>query len=312
MYAVLSVALLYSSSGRGSTLQDRLQQELASVNLNPAMGAPAVPALSPSLISEVGRHTVVFVEGFLNESHQGMPWDDAKTNFSVNMETLSSDFQTPDFIKIAPPSMQAVSDNADWLIDQLNSVYATHHQHPLLIIAHSKGAAETLLAALRHPDLLVNGMIERIVLVQGAIGGSPLAELASETRFLGLSNWAGLRSLRPAAIRALFETERERFTQMETPATQILVNRHVYYVRSSQRPPEVVRRLVPGNYYLSRVAGDNDGAIVTADEQLQGIGQDLGVLDADHADLVAAPALSNSPDAYKRAFTRALFRQLFE
>ena len=286
----------------GLTLQDRLQEELA---------AFPVP-LAPAVIQAVQSHTVVFVEGLFNEAHSGTAWNDPETNFGASMQTLATEFLMTDFVKLAPPSYRSIAVNADWPRDELPLIYRSHGGHPLLIVAYSKGGAESLLMCLQHPDFLTSGMIDQLVVVQGAIGGSPLATLGGALGNSLAAHWAGLQSLRPADIQGLFREALTALGQNQTPTDLEWLNHHTFYIRGSQRPPNVIRMLVPTNLYLQLVAGDNDGALAVGDQRLAGFGQDLGVLDADHEDLVSAPAVVSTSVDYKRAFTRAMFRTILE
>ena len=49
------------------------------------------------------------------------------------------------------------------------------------------------------------------------------------------------------------------------------------------------------------------------DQMIAGLGTDLGVLEGDHFDLTEkGPGAVSTPASFRRAFTRALMRELFE
>ena len=55
-----------------------------------------------------------------------------------------------------------------------------------------------------------------------------------------------------------------------------------------------------------------DGLVLVDDMMLDDFGVDLGVLEGDHAALTVSSRLSNGTSARRRAFTRAVWRVLYE
>jgi len=107
-------------------------------------------------------------------------------------------------------------------------------------------------------------------------------------------------------------------SKVKASASFQMTNSRIFYVRGFQTSKrKVLRILLPFHLYLKK-NGPNDGLVVYEDQLLKGIGIDLSAnaLDADHADLIAhvptAHKKQNEDSNYRRAFTRALFRQLTE
>jgi len=85
----------------------------------------------------------------------------------------------------------------------------------------------------------------------------------------------------------------------------------VYYVRSF-REKHVAAELAMSRLFLSSFgSGDNDGLMLKEDMMLPD-GVDLGVLDSDHASLTVSSFLSKSSAKERKAFTRALLREVYD
>ena len=72
-------------------------------------------------------------------------------------------------------SSYTVPCNADKLLIDIQKIHAKI-KLPIILVGHSKGGAESMYLALRYPELLISGIIERVVLIHPALGGSPLAD----------------------------------------------------------------------------------------------------------------------------------------
>jgi len=71
-----------------------------------------------------------------------------------------------------------VADNADILYSEFIKIY-NETQKPLVIIAHSKGAAEAILALLKYPELVRGKIVELLISINGALGGSYIASIVN-------------------------------------------------------------------------------------------------------------------------------------
>jgi hypothetical protein len=104
------------------------------------------------------RH-VLFVAGFMNE-----------------MASLTSNY-FPDNIKAVtrelglsssyygPSSRNTISENADHLFKEFNKTHSKYRK-PTDLFGHSMGGAASLLLVLRHPELMIEGKIDRVALIQ--------------------------------------------------------------------------------------------------------------------------------------------------
>lgn len=241
---------------------------------------------------DLHRHQVVFVSGFGNELIGGYFTDNAAVARELGAETAV----------VRPRSSDAVSTD----VMRLEQEVSLRQGKALVLIGHSKGGAAVLLAALRHPEWFERGIVDSVVVIQGAVGGSPLADAAARVPIV--RNLKGLRSLTTRESRSVFS---EALTQLEastSPEQRAALFSRIFYVRSAHEQSQLPAELALTELIL-RGAGPNDG-LVTQDDMKLGRGVDLGVLDADHASLTVSSFLATSTEGERRAFTRALFSEL--
>jgi len=149
------------------------------------------------------RH-VYFVPGIMNElsAIPGLPnlvyYKDNKS--VVKKLGMSSSYSRQD-------SSRPIPENAKRLFKKINETYQSEKK-PLILVGHSKGAAEILYCLLEHPELILGGKVDRVILFQAALGGSPLADgdLGFILKMVGL---APIDLLRPN-LKTLSTREAER------------------------------------------------------------------------------------------------------
>lgn len=282
-----------------SPLASRLDAELGQVATSPLPaaldGGVTVSPTGPL----VGLH-VVFVGGFLNEALPGYFLDNAE---ECHAEGASTSI-------VEPSSLDDVGADTEHLVEAVRKA-ARDSGRRVVLVGHSKGGAAALLTALKHPELMLDGTLERVVVIQGAVGGSPIAE--GIVGKLSLRDAPvrvkGLQSLSQRDAKALFREALASLRARHTDAEVERVLRHVFYVRSSTS--EVSSILLVTHEFLNRQgSGRNDGLVLIEDQKLD-VGVDLGTLDADHAALTVAGPISNRPAEYRKAFTRAMFEECF-
>ncbi len=173
----------------------------------------------------------------------------------------------------------------------------------LVIIAHSRGACDALAFALNEPEF-VRDRVEALFLVQGAFGGTGLADYvvgegepmdgqmprvhrwialaigALERLLLERGRQGGLVGMTRDASRAYWNDV------LEAHADAVpIVGPKVYYVASCARPADLALFQRAMAWYLGAYYGPNDGVVAVDDQTLPGLGTSLGVLEAGHADL---------------------------
>ena len=124
------------------------------------------------------RKHVVFVAGLLNEAAQLV-----QNYYCDNMaEARAMGFKVS---YLGYLSCYTVPANADRLLNDIQKLYAVV-KLPIILVGHSKGGAECMYLTLKYPELLLSNLIERVILVHPALGGSPLADNVA-TNFMGKS-----------------------------------------------------------------------------------------------------------------------------
>ena len=121
---------------------------------------------------------IVFVAGLFNEAAQLVQnyWCDNIAEAKAMGFKVSS---------LGYLSCYTVPANADRLLNDIQKLYAVV-KLPIILIGHSKGGAECMYLTLKYPELLLSNLIERVILVHPALGGSPLADNVA-TNFMGRS-----------------------------------------------------------------------------------------------------------------------------
>jgi hypothetical protein len=264
------------------------------------------------------RH-VLFVAGFMNEISLFN-----RTYYQVNNDVVKNELgATTSFMW--PSSFNSPSDNSDQLRNRILELYELVRK-PLVLVGHSKGGAEVLYTLLKYPELILNGVVDRAVLIQAAIGGSPIVvEESRDLTFQGL-RWVlgkGLSSLKRETAHQEFTQTLNQFkahlkslypelTKSELCDVYQQISNRIFYVRSFAHPNQLNNCLqfVQNAFKVNIDAlGKNDGILLVEDQINEEIGVDLGVVNSNHLELTT-PQPKTELDI--KAFTRALFQQIYE
>lgn len=240
----------------------------------------------------------LFVGGFLNETIPGYFVD----NMAVVRDELGAEVST-----LFPPSAGSLDVDAAMIRDEVGRI-SDSTKRAVVLVGHSKGGAGVVLAVLRYPELITSGRVERVISIQGALHGSPLADglVASLPMPLVHQAFQGLSTLTRVKAEAAFRASPMRDDLRDW------YQDHVFYVRSAETTGQVSTELALSHAFVARYgSGRNDGLLLEEDMRLEGVGTDLGVLRGDHAALVVSSPLSNGTSATRKAFTRALLEQVF-
>ncbi len=233
---------------------------------------------------------VVFVTGFLNELIPGYFIDNAQVTHDLGGASST----------LFPPSGHSLAQDVEQISHEIDACAG----RGVVLFGHSKGGAAVLLTVLTHPDLLFSGKVDAVIVVQGAVGGSPLADVLSSVA----RKSPGLRSLRTdQAERAFVEAVDAAVINLSDAELERLFSR-IFYLRSAHQTGAVAAELAATELAM-RGQGENDGLVPSARMKLDW-GVDLGVLDADHASLTVSSFLSTSTPDERRALTRALYREV--
>ena len=194
------------------------------------------------------------------------------------------------------------------------------------------GGAEALYCILRSPELLLLNIVDRVVLIDPAIGGSVLADhmdISLRARAVRYYLGAGLESLRPEVAHANFEAIYQVFQEkLKSLFSGFGEGRHltelqrlsarVFYVRSSVSDSETLSRgirVVHAFTDYGELQGTRNDGLLDVKEQLLNVtpafGTDFGILTADHLELVIAGMFSRSNAESRMAFTRAILQGIY-
>ncbi|KAJ3389981.1 hypothetical protein HDU92_000727 [Lobulomyces angularis] len=308
-FVVLLLQVVFSLSQQ--SLLDNYQRELDS----PGSG------FKGNNITEILRNRhIVLVDGIMNElaSILNNYWAD-------NIAALKEIGVGHTHLRYS--SARGIPTNADSLYNDI-LVISKRVKLPIVLIGHSMGGAEAAYLFLKYPELLLDGVIEKVVCVNPAIGGSILADnLNLLGKAASLLLGSGLNSLKPVVAKKNFEDGFARFQKTIaeagykgglTPSSRFeYLSKKLYYVRTALSPGGKVSAGL--KIVLSFCSADisefpNDRLLTAKDQMIQSnpaIGVDLGILEGDHIELVVNGFVSSGDVFHRKAFTRALLQKLF-
>ncbi len=301
MRAIIALFIVLSSATSYADLTQKFNEELY-----------YYPTNITNLQTTLSKRHVIMWAGFRNEM--------IPDYFEQNVESLNYELKAGKVSIYTPSSLTDISVIAARSYEKLMAFYKAGGNKPLVIFAHSKGASEAIMTLTLYPQLLTYGIVDRLVSVQGSIGGSPLSDLYAQYvkpliyaygSVIGaiiidfIDNGAGSMRRDEAQLALTMAISKLNQTQYN------LLARRIFYVRSQQVGAKLHRIFKITGKVLA-MYGANDGAILTADMYRPDFGYDLGVFDSDHSDFVSGIRHSNQTREFKYAFTRAVFREIFE
>ncbi|HWE35096.1 MAG TPA: hypothetical protein VG406_00880 [Isosphaeraceae bacterium] len=265
---------------------------------------------------EARRFRYVFVGGFASERLPGY--------FKRNAKTLRAHGVPKGAIHMVFPSSRGtIEENAEEFRRRLREI-ADEGPERLVIVAHSRGACNTLLFALREPGF-VRDRVEAIFLVQGTFGGSALADYvlgdgpaldrSLPLRFrvvafaLGRLERVLFHRGKHAGLSGLSREGSRRFwkAMLADHASSVpVVGPKTFYLRSESGPRHLGLFRRAAGWYLSTYVGPNDGVVAVEDQMLQGLGTCLGVIDCGHDEMVRKPRSGRSHRRLREALAESV------
>jgi len=186
-------------------------------------------------------------------------------------------------------ALSSSRNNARQVRDAILAMPAPEGEPRIVLVGYSKGAPDVLEALVAYPE--IRNRVAAVVSVAGAIGGSPLANDASQYQADLLRHFpestctpgdgGGVESLRPATRLAWLA---------QNPLPRDL---HYYSVVTFPRPERISSILEPSYRKLSHVDARNDSQVVFYDEIVPGSAL-LAYVNADHWAL-AVPVARTHP-----------------
>lgn len=208
-------------------------------------------------------------------------------------------------------------DNAQDIADWIEALSPAQSAKTLVLFGYSKGIADILEALVRHPDL--TGRVTAVVSIAGAVGGSPLANVAAQWQADLLSAIPGAECERAGdhgAVEDLTTTVRERWLA----TNQLPASIRYYSLVTLPEPARISRGLRHSHRKLSQIDSRNDSQVIFY-HQVIPRSTLLGYLNADHwavavpisrSQHLVAPALIDQNDYPREAMTEAIMRYLDE
>jgi hypothetical protein len=186
-------------------------------------------------------------------------------------------------------ALSSTSNNARQIRDAILAMPVSEGAPRIVLLGYSKGAPDVLEALVAYPE--IRNRVAAVVSVAGAIGGSPLANDASQYQADLLRHFpeatctsgdgGGVESLRPA-------TRLAWLAQHPLPP-----DLHYYSVVTFPQPERISSILEPSYRKLSQVDARNDSQVVFYDEIVPGSSL-LAYVNADHWAL-AVPVARTHP-----------------
>lgn len=237
----------------------------------------------------------VFVAGFLNEK---MP-----SYFAQNAQELRLRGVPRGSIHFIDPSSAKTSEENTAAVRARFLEIARAGDEPLVVIAHSRGACDALAFALANPKF-IRQRVRALFLVQGPFGGTSVADyVAGDGPAMDKSIPLPFRAMGKLMTKA----ERNRLKRGKDGGLSGMTRRasadfweellaehadaigvvgpKTFYVTTETSPSRLGLFKKTTAWYLTAIAGPNDGLVALEDQSLPELGTVLAVLNAGHSDL---------------------------
>lgn len=276
-----------------------------------------------STLQIMSQHHVIFIGGFLSELDLAGLFYFTDNKSSVQNELNST------FTHISSYSARSILTNTEGIHSKIIKEYQKVKK-PLIIVAHSKGAAEIYSVLQKYPELIFNNVVSVAILIQGAIGGTPFAHFHNcgfAIRSFHYLWGEGFQSLAPEQRHidneSLFKTFEDGF-QNTTNIQPLNLNtpiidrknfsNRIIFSPSYEEPAGFCFGIKIFRWFCyadNCLKGKNDGFLTLEDQRSDRLGISLDPVRADHSGLVLSlPNRLTSHD--RRAYTRAVFQKALE
>lgn len=245
---------------------------------------PRVPVALGKLPEAI---TVVFIAGLGSDCFDQAVL--AKAEFGEYFARLGYDFKT-----IGVSGTSSSTNNARQIRDALAGMPALSETRKAFIVAHSKGIVDTLEALTLYPE--VRQRVNGVVSLAGAVGGSPLADLAPDSALAIAESLPGSKCR--GGDGGALESLRPRVRHGWLARNLLPAGLRFYSVVTLPTPQRISAGLKPSYELLSTLDSRNDGNLLHYDQIMPG-GTLLGYVNADH--WAIATDLGNSPSAGVRS-----------
>ena len=197
--------------------------------------------------------------------------------FGYDMENLKVD------------ALSSTTNNARQIRDAIMAMEDKNQTPNLVLIGYSKGAPDILEAVVSYPE--VRQHIAAVISVAGSVGGSPLANDATQSQIDLLRHWPGAQCSKGdgGAIESLRTSTRKAWL-----AKNSLPQDFPYYSLVTYPKPERISSILESSYdKLSQVDARNDSQVLFYDQVIPGSAL-IGYINADHWALAVPIARTHS------------------
>lgn len=186
-------------------------------------------------------------------------------------------------------ALSSTTTNARQIRDAIMARKPESARPNLVLIGYSKGAPDILEAVVSYPE--IRNRVAAVVSAAGAVGGSPLANDATQSQLELLRHWPGARCTigDGGAVESLRPETRKAWLAKNT-----LPGDFPYYSLVTYPKPERISSVLKSSYEkLSQVDARNDSQLLFYDQVIPGSTL-LGYVNADHWALTVPVARSHS------------------
>lgn len=272
--------------------------------------------LTPEVRTILARRHVIFIGGLFNEF--GLPgWLYFRDTLSAAERELgmSATFYGPNSFSCLSDSIEAL-----YLFIQNESARV---RKPILLETHSMGSEIAFHLLLKYPHLILDGVVECLISVQGAIRGSSLLDPRSASPFAQLMHFVMGSELKRLGTQGALENLQLAFQDLNR-AIQIepengkqiwtALDQHILFYKSSMPKESLNFFLMMTQLFFGQDIGlqcENDGFICIQDQYTDLMGQDRGTFEGGHSDVFGPEPIGLLWPSTRRAFQRALFQDSY-
>lgn len=186
-------------------------------------------------------------------------------------------------------ALSSSAHNARLIRDALHKMAAEGGDANLVLIGYSKGSTDILEAVVAYPE--IRKQITAVISIAGSIGGSPLANAATQSQLDMLRHWPGANCTigDDGAVESLRPDKRRTWL-----AKHPLPDDFPYYSLVTYPKPERISSILQSSYKkLGQIDARNDSQVLFYDQIIPGSAL-LGYANADHWALAVPIARSHS------------------
>ena len=243
---------------------------------------PAKSSFAVSLEPSRAAMTVIFIAGFASDCVDQAR--QAKTQYKDYLARFGYHFE---ILRVSGTSSS--QSNARQIRDAFAQMPELGRDRKAVVIAHSKGVVDTLEALVAYPEL--QNRVTALISLAGAVGGSPLADVAPDAMLTIMQNTPGLKCEDgDAGALASLSPQVRRNWLADNPLPEDVP---LYSVVALPTPDRISAGLKASYNLLSDIDPRNDGNLIFYDQVIPGSTL-LGYLNADHW-AIAVPVTESHP-----------------